>query len=300
MKSKLAKWKPRVAGIVLLIIVVSVILPISVGWVLTHPPRKPISLAKMTSKNKFENVSFQSRYPGVNLKGWLFSSPNSTRTIIFAHGYAGNRLNLGPATFRLADKLIQSGFNVLMFDFRGCGESGGTYTTLGRLEKEDLKGAIDFVKHRNNSGKHIGVIGFSMGAATALMTAAEDKRIEAVVADSPFYDLKQYLMENMPVWTKLPNFPFTKVILRVLPVLLKINPESISPISVAGNIKVPVLLIHGTADKQIPATNSQAVYEALSIKKEFWVVEGSGHIGSIFNRPNDYENKVLKIFSALH
>ena len=186
-----------------------------------------------------------------------------------------------------------------MFDFRSNGESEGNLTSLGQFEKEDLKSAVDYVKNLGKPGEHVGVIGFSMGAATALVTAGEDNRIEAVVADAPFASLKTYLEQNLSVWTHLPSFPFTPVILGILPGVLGLQPETVNPLQAMPNIKGPVLLIHGTGDKHIPISNSISLYKAAPSRKRLWIVEGAPHVGCYKTKPNEYIKNVLSLFSQM-
>lgn len=88
---------------------------------------------------------------------------------------------------------------------------------MGDFKQRDLKGAIDYVKTLGY--KNIGIIGYSMGATTPAVVVANESEINSVILDSPFADLKEYLQVNMPVWTNLPNIPFTPLILNEIPVL---------------------------------------------------------------------------------
>ncbi|HWI54057.1 MAG TPA: alpha/beta fold hydrolase [Desulfobacteria bacterium] len=288
-----------ISAFVIGLILVLGILPVSVGLVLTHPDRIPVVIPASLGSIKLEPAVFQSRDSKVKLDGWFLPSKDSNRTVIFAHGYHNNRLQEDVPAIDIARILNSNSCNVLMFDFRSNGESEGSLTSLGQFEKEDLKGAVDYVKGLGKPGEHVGVIGFSMGAATALTAAAEDPRIEAVVADSPFADLHAYLEENLPFWSHLPSFPFTPVILKTLPAILDLQPETVSPIKALPKIKAPVLLIHGTGDKHIPVSNSVNLYKASPEGNNLWIVEGAVHVGSYKKQPQQYKQKVLSLFSRM-
>jgi len=73
-----------------------------------------------------------------------------------------------------------------------------------------LLGAVDYVKSKPELNQEIVLMGFSMGASTSILAAAREPAVSAVIADSPFADLKNYLNDKLSVWTELPSFPFNK------------------------------------------------------------------------------------------
>ncbi len=145
-------------------------------------------------------------------------------TVIMSHGYAGTRLEKGLPALALAKSIVEAGYHVLMFDFRNSGNSEGKITTVGFLEKQDVLGAIDWVQEREPS--QICLIGFSMGGSTSILAAAEERAVLGVITDSAFSQLSPYLKDNLPVWSRLPRFPFTPLILLILPRLIGINPHA--------------------------------------------------------------------------
>ena len=166
-------------------------------------------------------------------------------------------------TLELAHALVGEGFNVLMFDFRNHGESGGNVTTLGYHEVKDVIGAVQWLRQeRPAQAERIGIVGFSMGAVTSIIAASQEPSIGAVVADSPFSDLRSYLQGNMPVWTGLPNVPFTWTIMAILPPLIDSQVDQVSPVAVMPDMPQPVLLIHADGDTAIPADESRRLAAA--------------------------------------
>ncbi|WP_204519698.1 alpha/beta hydrolase [Brevibacillus fulvus] len=288
-----------VGGMMLLSVLVAAVLSLVVGWKLTHPPRKPVAVRpEQYGIDVYEEIAFPSRQDGLLLRGWYFSAKangqsDSGYTLIFAHGYSQNRLEPHLPALSLAKELLGSGYDVLMFDFRNAGMSEGNVTTIGLFEQNDLLGAVDYVKQRF-AERGIGLIGFSMGAATALLAAAREPRINAVIADSPFYSLPAYLRENLSVWTGLPRFPFNWLIMKLIPWLMRIDPEAVNPWqAVQRLVSCPVLFIHGRADTTIPWENSKNLYE-LSDKRtaELWLVPASGHVRSYASQPKRYVQTV--------
>lgn len=299
-KVKLKKWILGAAvGLALLSVAATLGISVRVGWVLTHPERMHVDKTTITGQPVYKEVAFPSRKGDVTLKGWFFPSADSDKTIIFAHGYRKNRLQEDVPAMKLAAELRRNGYNILMFDFRGCGESGGDVTTIGQYEKDDLIGAVDYVKKMGRPGNHIGVVGFSMGAATTIVAAAADPRIEAVVADAPFADLRKYLSDNLSIWSGLPSFPFTPAILNIMPPVLGLDPAKVSPVADIKKVKAPVLLIHGNADTTIPPANSEAIHNAAPETTILWIVPGAEHVGSYKVQPQEYLRRALEIFKQL-
>lgn len=266
-----------------------------VGWNLTHPIRKPVVSNPSEFGLTYQNVEFFSREDNVKLSAWYIPADNSKAIVIQAHGYAGSRTKEKPS-FPLTQALVQQGISVLMFDFRASGESEGSLVSVGDFEQRDLQGAIDYVKRLGY--QNIGIIGYSMGASTTAVVAANQAEIKSVVLDSPFADLKEYLEVNMPIWTKLPNIPFTPIILREIPVMTGIKPENVSPLREMTKFeKRPILFIAGDADNTIPMENSKKLWEKVNnSNNQFWVVPGAKHVGAYSVMPDQYLEKVTKFF----
>ncbi|MEM0385726.1 MAG: alpha/beta fold hydrolase [Nitrososphaeria archaeon] len=113
-------------------------------------------------------------------------------TIIFCHGFTGNRIEAHRLFVYAARELCNKGFTVLRFDFRGCGESEGSYNSITISDEvKDLGSAVDFLYNRNEVLKEkIGVVGLSLGGVVSILRTAEDERIKAVCTWSSPGDLK--------------------------------------------------------------------------------------------------------------
>jgi dipeptidyl aminopeptidase/acylaminoacyl peptidase len=268
--------------------------------VLTHPMRIPITSNPADYGLSYQNVSFLSRVDHIRLSGWFIPafSP-SNRTIIFAHGHATNRMQSDANLMSMFSVLVKHGYNVFTFDFRDSGESDGTIDTVGYLEQRDLEGAFDYIKSRpQDEGQHIGLLGFSMGAAVSLLVAANEPRVEAVIADSSFADLQQYLDENLSKYSHLPYFPFTPVMEWLSVPLTGFDPAKVQPIkSIARIAPRPILLIHGEVDSQISVDNSrQLLAAAHNPKVQLWIVPKADHVQSYKTEPAAYFNRILTFF----
>ncbi|KRE51902.1 alpha/beta hydrolase [Paenibacillus sp. Soil724D2] len=275
-----------------------------VGWQLTHPKRKPVDASPDEYGLHMENITFPSRSRDVQLDGWFLKSPFAPTdaipmTVIMSHGYAGTRLEKGLPALALAKSIVEAGYHVLMFDFRNSGKSEGEITTVGFLEKQDVLGAIDWVQERQPS--KISLIGFSMGGSTSILAAAEERAVLGVITDSAFSQLSPYLKDNLPVWSNLPRFPFTPLILLILPRLIGINPHRVDALAAVDLIYPrPILFIHSRDDEAIPWSNSEGMWNRHPDAFELWVTQKAGHVGSYYMQPEAYTKRVLDFLSKFN
>jgi alpha-beta hydrolase superfamily lysophospholipase len=248
---------------------------------------------------RYENVSFQSRVDHIRLSGWYMPAKGSQRTVVIVHGYAEYRLNES-ASLPVAKALVEHGFNVLTFDFRGCGDSGNGTVTLGQNEPRDLLGAIDWLHRQPGQAQaRIGVLGFSLGATTALESGAADPAdIRAIVSDSAFADLYDFVLQHADHWTHLPAIPFNRLITWVTPALTGMNPKNVNAVAAVQHMPHTALFfIAGTADTTIPNENTEELYqEAATARKTLWLVPNGTHAESYKQQPAAYTARVVAFF----
>ena len=104
-----------------------------------------------------------------SLSGWLFPAKGTPRsTIILVHDNQANRLQFGLDTPYLFESLVNLGFNVLAFDLRHSGQSGGTLSAFGYAEWEDVVAAIAYVR-KNTATRNVLLYGFGSGSAAVLL-----------------------------------------------------------------------------------------------------------------------------------
>jgi uncharacterized protein len=207
---------------------------------------------------------------GVILRGWRFPATDAPRgTIIFLHGVADNR----SSGIGVGQRFTTRGFDVIAYDSRANGESGGDACTYGYYEKRDLSRVIDTVVARP-----IILLGQSLGAAVALQTAAEDDRVAAVVGAEVFSDLRTLARERAPFI--LSDGSLNRAFARA-EAEARFTIDEVSPVLAAGRIRVPVLLIHGDGDRETPADHSRRVFAALTGPKRLIIVPRAGHNRSL-------------------
>lgn len=289
-----------VSGIVVATMVAMVGISVNVGFKLTSPKRQAIQETPDAHGLKYEDITFKS-FDDVKLKGWWIESSQkgSNKTVIFSHGYRQNRVMHDIKALNLAKTLHDRGYNVLMFDFRASGESGGAICTVGQNEKKDLLSAIKFAKEEKKS-QEIDLIGWSMGAAVSILGGSESKDVNKIIADSPFSDLRDYLEVNLPVWTDLPSVPFNSMILAILPNLRAMDPSGVSPRESVENLDKEMLLIHSTKDDKIPYTESLKIKDHIKRKNlvTVWITDNKGHKDTYKYMPKEYEKRILNFLES--
>lgn len=146
---------------------------------------------------------------------------------------------------------------------------------------------------------HLYALGVSMGAAIALQSAAVEPRIEGVIAEDPFADLREvsYDYAGLHMWPMLGKTLFRPATIFALDALAKaggFDPDEVSPEKAVAARSFSVLLICGTQDHTIPCRHAERIYKAASGPKEIWIVEGAGHASAIGRDPVEYEDRVIR------
>ncbi|HRZ87262.1 MAG TPA: alpha/beta hydrolase [bacterium] len=239
------------------------------GYVFFSSIRPPRSVSPRTPGNfgmAFEDVTIVSA-DGTRLAAWYIPAAQpSGRAVVLCHGYPadkGDILGLAP--------VLHQTFDLLLFDFRAMGKSGGRMTTAGLREQGDLRAAVDWVKRRGAAS--VGVYGFSMGGAVALMTGHPD--VAAVVAESAYADIR-WIIEDIYRWFGILKKPFVYATELYALIFAGTDVFRITPLAAIAGRHVPLLLIHSERDSQIPVAHARALHGA-SPGSELWIAPQAGH-----------------------
>jgi pimeloyl-ACP methyl ester carboxylesterase len=231
---------------------------------------------------------------GIRLHSWLFLSAQAVATVIVLHGHGGNKDSLLPLA-----RMLYPRFNVIMLDLRGHGESDGQRTTIGYEERLDVHAAVDVLVERGLGP--VGVFGMSMGGATAIMAAAEDRRIAAVVADSPFARLRWAIARGAEI-RGYPAFlaPLVAWLGCWATALHLGRPmKAFDPVEVVNQIAPrPLFLLHGVEDDVIPVRSAHLLYHRAGQPKELWLIEGQKHCQALENLYEPYKQRLVGFFEG--
>ena len=211
-------------------------------------------------------------------------------TIIFCHGFTGNRIEAHRLFVYAARELCKRGFAALRFDFRGSGESEGSFQsmTISR-EISDLEAALSWLYEREEVLKDkIGVTGLSLGGVVAILTAARDERIRALCTWSTPAEFRALQNAAKIVFGEIEIEKLVAKSYIDLPSGDRIGREFLIDApkhnileSVVKISPRPLLIIHGTMDPYIPIWQAEKLYKGAKEPKQKFFVDGADHT---FNR----------------
>lgn len=250
-------------------------------------------LKKLESYSHYNEMIESSN--GYSLESMFIKSNSNTKdTMIIVHGIERYYFDMLETAFNYLD----NGFNVLIYNQRHTGKSGGDDYTFGFYERYDLDSIIKHVKKNLPNGR-IGVHGYSMGAATAVMHSEineKDKNVDFYIVDSPYHEMKDAIRLGIEA-ENIPLIP-TSYISFVGNLYTKLKSgfyyDDVKPGEAVKNITVPMMLIHGTKDDVCAPESSRIIYNNIPHdKKEIWLVDGAKHIRSINIVGKEYYNRIF-------
>jgi uncharacterized protein len=230
------------------------------------------------------------------LAGWTIHSVHGAPAVVLVHGFKSSREEMLPWARFLHD----AGYNVLLFDTRGCGKSGGATVGLGATEPRDISLAVELARDQFGT-TNFAVLGISLGAGAAILAAANDPDISAVVADSAWtdQDLQLSRLSFLPLGPiRLPLPPYG---IAAVNVLVGADVSRARPLEAIGAISPrPLLLIHSADDDNAttPVEGARQLFAAAGEPKDLWVAPRGGHVGAINAFPDEYRARVLAFLGA--
>ena len=258
-------------------------------------PRLPLKGSPASVGLTFQNVSFDSRVDKVALNGWFIPSTGDAVLIIVNGGFQ-NRVDPVVHTLNLAHDLQQHGFNILLFDLRGRGDSEGVAHSLSN-ENKDIGGAVDYLESRGYPADKIGLIGFCSGAANACIFASQNN-IGGVVLDACFPSVES-MVYNQAANHGIPRFtvdiflPAVRIAARAF-----FDYSEVNPIDVVSKIQCPIFFIHEDEDDLVSTADDVALTKASNNPADLlWQVSDTLHVEAYWNYPEEYISKVTNFFN---
>jgi pimeloyl-ACP methyl ester carboxylesterase len=222
-----------------------------------------------------QDVRFESG-DGVGLHGWLLSPRDrvSRGAILFLHGNAENiSTNVGSVLW-----LVEAGYTVFAFDYRGYGKSDGKEPDIPGVHRDARAALLKTLSLPGVSAERLVVFGQSLGAAIAVYTVATapaDSRPRALILDSPFAGYRRIVRDKLS--SLIVTWPLAWPVSRFFD-------DEYSPERWIGKVApVPVIVIHGTADRVVPYAHGKMLYDLASDPKGIWTVEGGAHATALRN-----------------
>ncbi|MFW6190181.1 MAG: alpha/beta hydrolase [Candidatus Bipolaricaulota bacterium] len=245
---------------------------------------------------EYEEVEFFSentKEDELRLKGW-FVDGRSENCIILAPGKGQTRWNL----LEFAPFLYEAGYDVLLFDPQGRGESEGEAWGFGYFESRDLVNAVEYLKEVRNV-ENVGLLGRSAGGTASLIAGLESPKVDAIVADSAFASIKLASesyggYEDNPLFDLLfPLYGLGANQTLGTDVIQKTNLEKR-----IANLRRPVFFIHGKSNEVLYPKNTKLLHTNKPGEKRLWMPDGVGHVGGFEEQRQEYKERVLDFYGA--
>lgn len=246
-----------------------------------------------------EEIEFTAR-DRTPLAGWLLAAapprgeqPSSkpAPTVILLHGYGGTRDVMLP----YAAFLSNAGFHVFFFDARGVGHSARVDVSFGGREQSDVLGALDYLKTRPEVDQaRIAILGLELGGSAAIMAAAEDSRVAAVVAEAPYASLEIALQDALEriVAVPAPLRPLTTMLVKRR---ITTDIDDGAPLAAVAKLGGRPLLVIQDAER---AEQAEAIYAAAKEPKTLWIARGAALGQGLAEFPNEYVKQVVGFLRA--
>ena len=211
---------------------------------------------------QFQDVRIPLGDAGPTLAAWWIGAENAAqdrpRVLLYLHGNYGN---IG-ANAEHAVRLSRYGVSVLLPDYRGYGQSSGPFPAEGRVY-EDAEAAWTWLVHEKRfSPSQIFLYGHSLGGAIAIHLARQHPDAAGLIVESSF--------------TSMTDMAHLDPKLRILPMSVLLT-SRFDSIGLVDGLKMPLLLIHGTADAVVPAYMARRLYAMAPQPSTLLLIDGAGH-----------------------
>lgn len=229
------------------------------------------SSIRMTPDDEYETIHL-STSNGLQLEGWWIPVPSSKGTVVLFHGYGGSK----DSPISEAAYFRQLGYNTLLMDFRGHGNSDGNVCTIGYKEAEDVMLAYNFVQQKGE--KHIVLWGVSMGAAAILRAVpVYHLQPEKVILECSFATLTDAVKGRMRA-VGIPGSPFSQLLTFWGGIENGFWGFNFNPADYAKDITMPALVCWGVHDTRVTRDETTRIFQQLGTKeKQLALFEHCGH-----------------------
>jgi pimeloyl-ACP methyl ester carboxylesterase len=276
-----------------------VVVPWFFTWAVTkhryHFPDPNDGKTPISFGMKFQDIEFHST-DGIHLRGWYVPADGPAQgTIVYCHGMNRTRIEMLP----MAQLGHQLGYNGLLFDFRHVGSSGGKISTLGYQERHDVVGAVNYALDEEHAARPVVLWGVSLGAASALLAAADSPQVAAVISDSSFLSLEHVIKHHWKLIFGLPAFPIADEIIYGVAWRGGFRPADFDMEKAVERIgNRPILFVAVQGDRRMLPVYARRLYSlARSPLKQLLIVPGHRH-GEGFKSGHEQYEKAVKDFLA--
>lgn len=263
------------------------------GWAWTALyPRIPADLGGVTNLDAEARRVRIATAGADSIDGWYLAGRDPA-VVLLLHGHGRDHRRM----WRYGQFLHASGYGVLAIDFRSARAHHRAPTTLGHIELVDAQAALDWLLGQPDLRGHaVGLLGESLGGSVALLIAARNPGVGAVVDESGFASGEEAIADFFTRLARLPSWPpplvraFARAVTGVDPGALDVRPAA------AALRDRPVLFIHGDRDARISPAQTVALWHAAGGDDPLWIVPGAGHNEGWMRERAAYEDTVTGFF----
>lgn len=227
----------------------------------------------------------------VQLTCWMMSVDSAKGTVLMFHGYKGEKSQL----LTRAAMIREMGYNTMLVDMMGAGESEGNQVTIGFKEAENVKDCYNYLV--NKGAKNIIIYGISMGAA-ASMKAIQDYQINPnkLILEAPFGSLYKAVTNRFDL-VNAPYFPMAQLVVFWGGIQYGFWGFGHAPVAYAKHISCPTLLMYGAKDKRVMRSEIDEIANNLQGKKAVAIYEQSGHVNFLYHNKEEWREDLSTFLS---
>jgi dienelactone hydrolase len=232
---------------------------------------------------------------GDSLDGWVIEG-REPGVILLLHGYGRKH----DRTWRYAGFLEHEGYTLMTVDFRSSRARDRLPTTLGHHEREDAAAAWAWMRAQPWGRRQpAGVLGESLGGSVALLLAAEQDDVLAVVADCPFATGERALEDAFKGKVRLPRWPAVPIARALGRMTTGFDPGGIDVTEAARMLDDrPLYFIHAGRDDRMATSQAHDLWRAAGAKDPIWLIEDGRHNEAWQHHREDYEARITEFFET--
>lgn len=248
---------------------------------------------------KYEEVRFPSRAEGIEISGWYMEADPNAPTVVIVHGIGACKYSV--EALMPASMLYRNGLNALAIDVRDAGDSTfeDGHTAIGNEEYLDALGAFDWlVNEKGLPAEKVGLLGNSLGGATAMNAFAAEPRVAALFLNSPFSNLPQVINEEL----QRQGYP---TILQPATLLMArlVSGDNLTERSPLEGMDQhggrPIFIVHSLDDPRVSVSHTQQLEargKELGANVTVWYLPSAKHVAGYITYPEEFEQKLVNFF----